>query len=140
MAKNAKDTEDIPVTTTVTEEAKTDVSDSDNKEAGNMASGTETETEGTAGTEDKVETGTTTTEHLTFEHAREEITEYNKTADTATAEESEPDYTGKAEELMERENKKEIWRDSATGYWYTRKDYVEENEKKSKHSFEYYKL
>ena len=49
------------------------------------------------------------------------------------------EYKAQALKHMEAQNLKEIWRCPDTGYWFTRKDYAEEYERKNKCSLEYYK-
>lgn len=49
------------------------------------------------------------------------------------------DYEDEAEDLMDQQNIKEIWRCPVTGYWFSKKVYAEEQEKKTGRSLEHYK-
>ncbi|WP_165027090.1 hypothetical protein [Dysgonomonas sp. ZJ279] len=49
------------------------------------------------------------------------------------------DLKAQAKEHMEAQSLKEIWRCPNTGYWFSRKDYAEDYERKNKCSLEHYK-
>lgn len=52
---------------------------------------------------------------------------------------SEVDHSEKAKKIMKEQNAKEIWRCPETGYWFTRKDYANDQSKKTGKSLEHYK-
>ena len=49
-------------------------------------------------------------------------------------------YSDEAKKLMKQQNVKEIWRCSVTGYWFSRKDYADDQKKRTGASPEHYKL
>ena len=52
----------------------------------------------------------------------------------------EPEFTAEAETIMNQQGVKEIWRCPVHGYWFTKKEYSDENAKIVNKSAEYYKL
>ena len=50
------------------------------------------------------------------------------------------EFTAEAEAIMKKQEVKEIWRCPVLGYWFTKKEFADDNAKKVKKSAEHYNL